>query len=161
MHSTTICVVDGGFHLTLTREAVKLCCIVSGADLFNFLYFSLCLCVSFFFLKHVKFLSEFQVPLHAVCLNMGSSAKTFSTRLVPSAAGGHWAETVVGKASMVGSIFPGIWGSGFRGRVTPTSGPPAGTSGKEGRVMGRSIAGSILTVPSGWSWAVFSWSWSW
>lgn len=104
-----------------------------------------------FFFKSVQFLSEFQEPPHAAGLNKGSSAKTFSTRLVPSAAGGHWAETVVGKAMMVGSIAPGIWGSGFRGRMTPTSGPPAGTSGKEGIVTGRSMAGSILTMPSGWS----------
>lgn len=153
--------VDGGFHLTLTRDTVELCYIMSGSvQLLVFVILqSVSLCE--FFFKNVQFLSEFQEPPHAAGLNMGSSAKAFSTRLVPSAAGGHWAEMAVGKASMVGSIFPGIWGSGFRGRVTPTSGPPAGTSGKEGRVMGWSIAGSILTMPSGWSWAVFSWSWSW
>lgn len=87
--------------------------------------------------------------------------KTCSTRVVPITAGGHLAETEVGKGRMMGSICPGIWGSGLAGRVTPTSGPPAGTSGKAGRVMGCPMAGSILTVPFGWSWAAVSWSWSW
>lgn len=87
--------------------------------------------------------------------------KSFSTRVATATEGAHWAETEVGKALMVGSLPPGIWGSGLRGRVTPTSGPPAGTSGKEGRVMAWSIAGSILTMPSGWSWAAVSCSCSW
>lgn len=87
---------------------------------------------------------------------MGSSAKSFSTRVSPAAGGAHWAETEVGKGCTTGSVSPGIWGSGLRGRTTPTS--PTGASGKEGRVMGWSMAGSVLTVPSGWSWVVVSWS---
>lgn len=118
-----------------------------------------CLCVSF--LRSVQFPSEFHEPPYAVGLNMGSSVKSFSTKVAPATAGVHWAETEVGKASMVGSVCPGIWGSGLRSRMTPTSGPPTGTSGKEGRVMGWSMAGSVLTVPSGWSWTSSSWSCPW
>ncbi len=95
---------------------------------------------------------------------MGSSVKSFSTRVFAATEGAHWAETEAGKASMVGSLSPGIWGSGLRGKVTPTSGPPAGTSGMEGMVMGWPMAGSILTVPSGWSWGSVSCSclcWWW
>jgi len=94
---------------------------------------------------------------------MGSSAKSLSTRLTGSAgaAGTHSAETEVGKGRMVGSICPGIWGSGLRGRVTPTSGPAAGVSGKEGRVTGLPKSGSILTMPSGWKWTEVSCSCSW
>lgn len=103
------------------------------------------ICVSFS--RSIQFPSEFNGPPYADGLNKASSAKTFSTRVVPSAAGAHWAETAVGKAWMVGSIISGIWGSGLRGRVTPTS--PVGTSGKAGRVVGWSMAGSVLTVPSG------------
>lgn len=96
-------------------------------------------------------------------MNSGSSAKSLSTRVLPSAAalGGHSAETELGKGRTVGSCSPGIWGSGLRGRVTATPWPPAGVSGKEGRVVGWPKAGSTLTVPSGWSWAEVSCSCSW
>lgn len=94
------------------------------------LVFSLCLCVSIF--KSVQFLFGFHEPRYAAVLNMGSSAKSFSTRVSPATTAAHWAETEVGRAWMLGSISPGIWGSGLRGRVTATSGPAAGTSGEGG-----------------------------
>lgn len=97
---------------------------------------------------------SFNGPPYAAGLNMGSSEKTFSIRLSPVAAGAQLGEIALGKGWMMGSICPGTWGSGLRGRVTPTSGPPAGTSGKEGRVMGWFMAGKYFTVPTGWSWAV-------
>lgn len=73
---------------------------------------------------------------HAAGLNLGSSANRLFTRPVPAAGTGHCADKEVGKAWMVGSVIPGILGSGLRGRVTPTSGPATGTSGNEGKVIG-------------------------
>lgn len=54
---------------------------------------------------------------------------------------GHSGDVVLGKGWMVGSLCPGIWGSGWNGRVEACSGPAAGLSGKDGRVMGLSIGG--------------------
>lgn len=86
---------------------------------------------------------------HATGLNRGSSENSFFTRPLPTVGMGHSAEREVGKAKTFGSVIPGILGSGLRGRVTPISGPPTGTSGKEGRVIGWPMAGSILIKPSG------------
>lgn len=139
-----------------------MCCIVLSANVFgaNDLQSSLHLSlhIFFFFFSSDQFSSMFYEPFYAAILNSGSSAKSFSSRWLSSPAVGaaQSAESVVGKGRMVGSVAPGIWGSGLRGRVTPTSGPATGTSGKEGMVTGWPRAGSTLTVPSGWSWAVVS-----
>lgn len=112
-------------------------------------------------LSHCVHLKQFHRPCYTASIKKASSAKSFSTRSRPAFGTGHWSETEVGKGSIAGSISPGIWGLGLSGRVTPSSGPPAGTSGKEGRVTGWPRAGSIVTMPSGWSWGAFSCSCSW